>query len=521
MDGKENGDSAVLVEDGKIVGIGDLQKLKEMAGSEAQIYDLKGKTLMPAFVDSHSHITMAAQMSMFADLSECASFDQIVLKLKEYAKEKPKQKMIIGFGYDHNVLEERQHPNRDILDQVSKDTPVFIIHVSGHMGVVNSAGLKLIGITEKTKDPEGGRIGRFQDSNIPDGYMEEGALVMLQGGLAEFMETDIVSAMQKAQNIYLQNGITTVQDGAASVQTITLLRTLAEKGLLNLDVVAYPIMTDSTIPPISEEDLKYKNHFRLGGYKIILDGSPQGKSAWLSVPYQNENGKKGYPWMTDQNVLECCKRAVAEERQLLAHCNGDAASEQFLDCYEKAAAECGGQEKDLRPVMIHCQTVREDQIERMSKIPMIASIFVGHVYYWGDVHLENLGEQRGMSISPAGTALKHNVCITFHQDTPVTKPDMLHSVFCAVKRRTRKGILLDQKECISVYEALKAVTIQAAYQYHEEEKKGSIAVGKNADFIILNKDPMSTEESDWNNIRIDVTIKDGKIVYVRSSDNEE
>ena len=103
MDGKENGDSAVLVEDGKIVGIGDLQKLKEMAGSEAQIYDLKGKTLMPAFVDSHSHITMAAQMSMFADLSECASFDQIVLKLKEYAKEKPKQKMINGFGSDHNL----------------------------------------------------------------------------------------------------------------------------------------------------------------------------------------------------------------------------------------------------------------------------------------------------------------------------------------------------------------------------------------------------------------------------------
>lgn len=517
MDGEEQDGLAVFVEDAKIMGIDTMKNLQEQAGEQVELYDLKGRTLMPAFIDSHSHIIMAAQMLMFADLTECISFEQIVSVLKSYAEKRKEQGsgIIIGFGYDHNVLEERRHPNKDVLDKVSKNIPVFIIHVSGHMGVVNSAALTLLNITKETKDPEGGHIGRVEGTEVPDGYMEEAALMVLQYGLLGGMKMDMASAIQDMQMVYLQNGITTVQDGAASSQTIGILKNFAEQGKLKVDIVSYPVMTDTSFASILDKDLEYNNRFRLGGYKIILDGSPQGRSAWLSAPYENGKGEKGYPWMSDEKVLNYCRKAVMEGRQLLAHCNGDAASEQFLDCYEKAWKECGNPKQDLRPVMIHCQTERKDQIERMSKINMIASFFVGHVYYWGDVHLENLGKERGSVISPVGTALKNNVCITFHQDTPVTKPDMLHSIWCAVERRTRKGVLLEQKECIPIYEALKAVTINAAYQYHEENRKGSIAVGKNADLIILDKNPMKVESSEIKEIKVDITIKDGKIVYER------
>lgn len=517
MDGKEDSTSAVLVEDAKITDMGTLQELQKKAARDVKIYDLKGKTLMPAFIDAHSHITMAAQMSMFADLTDCVSFEQIVSKLKLYVKEKKAQQLeiIVGFGYDHNVLNERRHPDKEVLNKVSENIPVFIIHVSGHMGVVNSVGLELLNITEKTENPAGGSIGRMENSKVPNGYMEEAALMLLQYGFADMMKADMISAIKEIQMTYLQNGITTVQDGAASGETIKLLRTFAEKGILSLDVVSYPVMTDISISSISNEDLIYKNHFRIGGYKIILDGSPQGRSAWLSIPYENGNGERGYPWMSDEKVLHYCKKAVTEKRQILAHCNGDAASEQFLDCYETALEESENKKCDLRPVMIHCQTERKDQIERMSKMNMIASFFVGHVYYWGDVHLENLGKERGMAISSVATALKNNVCVTFHQDTPVTKPNMLHSVYCAVERRTRKGVLLDQNECISVYEALKAVTINAAYQYHEENSKGSIAVGKNADLIILDKNPMEVNSSELQEIKVEATIKDGNMLYIR------
>ena len=508
---------AVLVQDEKITGIGKLNELQEKAGKNVELYDLRGKTLMPAFIDSHSHITMAAQMSVFADLTECVSFEQIISALKSYKEEKRKntKKMIIGFGYDQNVLYEKCHPNKDILDLVSRDIPVFILHVSGHMGVINSIGLKRLSITEKTENPEGGRIGRIKNSNIPDGYMEETALMLLQYGFADDMKMDIITAIKKIQTLYLQNGITTVQDGASSFQTIEMMKNFAKQGLLNLDVVSYPVLSNIETDFISDEDLNYKNHFRVGGYKIILDGSPQGKSAWLSIPYETEGGGQGYPWLSDKKVFDYCKKAVTEGRQILAHCNGDAASEQFLNCYGKAFQQVG-KGQDLRPVMIHCQTERKDQIERMSKLNMIASFFVGHIYYWGDIHLENLGKERGMKISPVGTALKNGVCITFHQDTPVTKPNMFHSIWCAVERKTRNGILLDQEECVSVYEALKAVTINAAYQYHEEKKKGSICIGKNADFIIVNKNPMEIKISDIKELKVDVTIKDGKIVYKRN-----
>lgn len=247
----------------------------------------------------------------------------------------------------------------------------------------------------------------------------------------------------------------------------------------------------------------------------MLDGSPQGRSAWLSEPYLGEQADYcGYPWLKDCDVQSYIKQAVEQKWQILAHCNGDAASEQFISAYEKAVRELDCQE-DLRPVMIHCQTVRNDQLERMGRLHMIASIFVGHVWYWGDIHMKNLGQKRAQHISPVKDAIDRGVLVTFHQDTPVTKPDMLHSIWCAVNRISRNGNVIGEDQSIDVYDALKAVTINAAFQYYEENTKGSIEKGKRADFVILDQSPLEIDKSEIKNIHVLETIKDGETIYLK------
>lgn len=511
---------AVLVKEGMIEATGTLEELRKMAGEDAAEKDLKGQCLMPSFIDSHGHFVMNGQMSMCADLSGCASYDDIIQTLRDYKGKNgiTEEGIIMGFGYDHNFLIEEDQPDKRVLDQVSKEIPILILHISGHLACVNSAALALAGIDENTPNPPGGVIGRIGETNEPSGYLEETGMLSVQSKIIPRIKTDFFQIMQGMQKIYIENGVTTVQDGATSENDMKTLKAIAESGQLKVDVVAYPIISAGGDRMIRENEKlcgDYQNHLKIGGYKLILDGSPQGRSAWLSEPYLGgEEGYCGYPWMQDEDVERYVKQAVEEQRQILVHCNGDAASEQYLNAYERAVEEIKS-EKNLRPVMIHCQTVRNDQLERMAQLQMIASIFVGHVWYWGDVHMKNFGLVRGNHISPAKDAMDRGVVVNFHQDTPVTKPDMLHSIWCAVNRISRKGNMIGEAQKISVYDALKAVTINAAYEYFEENSKGTISVGKRADLVILDRSPLEAEPMEIREIKVMETIKDGVSVYHR------
>lgn len=340
---------------------------------------------------------------------------------------------------------------------------------------------------------------------------------VLQSCIAPRVKFDVMKAMEIGQNLYLRYGITTAQDGASTRETVQMLKKLDELGKLKIDVISYPLI-NAGAAQIFDENKEcantYLNHFKLGGYKAILDGSPQGKSAWLTKPYENSDGYCAYSWFDDEKVEAFMEAAILGNQQILVHCNGDAAGDQFIRCYKKALMKSNNPNKlRLRPVMIHCQTVRKDQLDEMVKLKMIPSIFVGHVYYWGDIHYKNLGATRAENISPCASAFERGLVVNFHQDTPVTKPDMLHSVWCAVNRITRAGNVLGPDEKCTVFEALKAVTINAAYEYFEENIKGTISVGKNADFVILDKNPLSISISKIKDIKIIQTIKDGEIVY--------
>ncbi len=509
---------AILVEDGIIAKVGTVEKIRKSASTDTEFVDLEGKTLMPSFIDAHGHIAMAAQMSNACNLAKCETFEEVVDTLSEFKaiNNIADDDLIFGFGYDHNFLPNEQHPTKDILDQVSADIPIFLLHTSAHMGCVNSKVLDLMSVNETTENPSGGIFGRVENSTEPNGYLEENAMFSVMGLVNDKLQVDIFEAMRKTQLEYLRNGITTAQEGASNKETVGLLTMLAEQDKLLIDIVSYPIITPE-VTEIFETHSKYVNQyynkFKIGGYKVVLDGSPQGKSAWLTKPYENSGDYAGYPWFEDAQVEEFMDIAIRDNQQVLVHCNGDASGDQFLNSYEKALEKANGSQslanKDLRPVMIHCQTAREDQLDKMAELDIIPSIFVGHVYYWGDVHLRNLGPERGTNVSPVQTAFDRNLIVNFHQDTPVTEPNPLLSVWAAVNRVTRGGIVLGEHQRCTVFDALKAITINGAYSYFEEDVKGTIAEGKIADLVILDNNPLEIDPMKIKDIKVLETIKNG------------
>lgn len=516
---------SLLTKDGKIQFVGSLSAAEQLCAQDVVRIDLKGKTLMPSFIDGHSHLSQYALFSVFPDISGCTSFAEIVIFLKNYIKEHAltDDDILLATGYDHNFLKEEAHPTRAVLDEASDKIPIYLYHSSGHMGVINTPMMKLAGIDENAPDPQGGRYGREKDKTF-NGYMEEMAAfapVLLK--VFEKLPADSVKQLVDVQNIYLKYGITTVQDGGTNMQTLRNFLKMADKGLFRVDVVSYLMFNEAPQKALEEyKDYakKYKNHFKIAGAKIFLDGSPQGKSAWLTSAYEGETEYRGYPTQTDKTVIEAAKNAISHNYQLLAHCNGDAASEQYIACYKKVLEELNGYDYDLRPVMIHCQTVRDDQLKEMAEISMLPSFFVAHTYYWGDVHLKNLGSVRGNHISPVKSALSYDLKYNFHQDCPVLAPDMMKTIWCAVNRITRKGVKIGENQCISVFDALKGITINAAYAYHEEDSKGTLETGKLADMVILEKNPLKTDKKELADIQVYETIKEGITLFAKEHFNE-
>ncbi len=246
--------------------------------------------------------------------------------------------------------------------------------------------------------------------------------------------------------------------------------------------------------------------------QVFLDGSPQGKTAWMRTPYKGTEDYFGYPTMDDEDVIFAFETAARENLQIIAHCNGDAAAGQFLRCLEIAEKKHSNL-KDLRPVMIHAQLIGIDQLQKAFELGVILSFFVAHVYHWGDVHIENFGKKRAEVISPAASAQNKGIVYTFHQDSPVIEPDMLETIWCAVNRITKNGVALGKEECVSIYDALKAVTLNAAYQYGEENDKGSISEGKKADFVVLSENPLETDKTKIREIKVLKTFKEGNLIF--------
>ncbi|MCU7585821.1 amidohydrolase [Adlercreutzia muris] len=518
---------ALLVDDeGRIAFVGPLEEARERAGGAEEV-DLGGAAVLPGLIDPHSHFTGSLQYLLFADLSECTSFAEITDTLREFAAKRRigPDGVIMGNGYDQNNLVEQRHPDKSVLNAVSTDVPVLITHVSNHMGVANDRLLELAGITPTTPDPEGGRYGRMDGTGDLDGYAEEpAAMNPFYAVTTPRLGLDFNAMIGDMQRIYLEHGVTTCQDGATAPDMAAVLAGLAKAGLLQMDIVAYPMWgTDvmATLAANPEYDSQdYHGHFRFGGLKMFLDGSPQGLTAWMTEPYaEGPDGERdwvAYGTMTDEDAAAFAKIAIDSNHQLLCHCNGDAAADQLLRVYEAARDASGNPGKAaLRPVMIHAQTARADQYGKMAEIGMIPSIFSSHIWYWGDAHLRNLGPARGGRVSACGDAARAGLPFTLHTDTPVLRPNLLEAAWCAVNRVTKAGAQLDEDQKVTPYEAMRAITFNGAYQYGEEDLKGTLEAGKLADLVVLDRNPLAVDPREIRDIKVLATIKEGAVIYRR------
>ncbi|QCR52960.1 amidohydrolase [Brachybacterium sp. SGAir0954] len=519
---------AVVVADGVITFVGDLETARARLTPTDEEVDLAGRTLMPAFIDAHGHFLQHGMLQALVDLEHARSIEEVVAAFRTRLNERdPEDRSpLIGAKYDPALLAEHRHPTRDDLDTVSTEIPVFALHRSMHVAVGNSFLVEAAGLDASTSDPDGGRFGRRADGT-PDGYVEEHPAMAAfatvldpdgSGGLVPGAAADPSRAVRLAAEDYLRHGITTVQEGAADPATVAGLVSAADAGELPLDVVVYPVVQWGSRAFAEHPELAggYRDRLRLGGYKMILDGSPQARSAWMSEPYEPVPGDDcpgcAYPIHSPAEVEEHVRRVAEENRQLIVHCNGDAAAELWVTTAQKVGEE-HPEWWATRPVMIHAQTVRDDQLDRMAQMAMIASIFAVHTWFWGDTHMTNFGPVRGRRISPARSALDRGVRVTLHQDTPVTPPDMLLTIWAAVNRISRTGAPIGLEQRISTWEALRAVTTEAAYQYGEEETKGQLRPGMRADLVILSGDPLATRPQDLRDIEVLATYKDGEAVF--------
>lgn len=521
MDTNQPKVEAVLIENGTILAVGALKSLEPLA-DDAERIDLEGKTMLPGFIDSHSHITMMAMNQLVADLSPesgVTSIADLMQCMRQFWEntQLDEDEWLIGMGYNELAFEEKQHPTKFDLDQISKEKPILCTHVSGHICVANSKALELFGYHKGCPEVPGGVIRRVAGTDEPDGVLEETAFqsaAFTKAGLPK--PAKIARAIIETEKLYASYGFTTVSEISCLTKNAELLAWMAEQKQHLLDVVIHCLNLDD-IARLGRT-VAYKNRFRVNGAKLVLDGSPQAKTAWLSQPYyQPPEGSPatycGYPSVSDEELHQWLKRCVENQWPAHLHCNGDAASEQFLRVYEQVWQEAGCP-TNQRPVMIHCQTVRDDQLERMQRLGMAGTFFVGHIHYWGDLHYESvLGPDRANRISPLRSAVQTGVNYTLHQDSPITKPDMLLSIHVSVNRQTQKGRILGNEQRLTVEEALKAATINAAYQYFEEDKKGSITPGKLADFVILEQNPLEIAPEQIKNIKVQKTIKEGTVIF--------
>ena len=500
---------ALVERGGRIAYVGDREEAERLAGPGARRVDLEGRALLPAFVDPHSHLLACAYARLQVPLGECAGWGEIADRLSRHVQERgvPPGAWVKGTGYDQNALAEGAAPDRFCLDRACPHNPVVIQHASGHAGVFNTLALERLGALNEDCGLE--RDGRGELT----GRGEENPFLDLLGRIPMDGLEDVLRAFQGAQEEYASHGVTTAQEGLLQPVMAPVYQEILRRGLLYLDVNAYapPADYDRLRGQFAQEVSASPGTFRVAGMKIFLDGSPQGGTAWVREPYAG--GGCGTSTMTDGQVLSAFRQALDRDAQLLAHCNGDRAAEQYLTLLAQAEREAG--KKLSRPVMIHAQLLGLDQLERVKALGVIPSFFVAHVYHWGEIHVKNFGLDRAGRISPAGSALARGIPFTFHQDSPVIPPDMLETIWCACVRRTKAGRVLGAEERIPVEAALRAVTQTAALQYGLERELGTLRPGKRADFVLLSGDPLRTPPEELKKLQVERTIQRGRTIWSR------
>ena len=528
LDGNNTVADALSVRGDRIDAVGNAESLLADATDATLVTDLRGRTLMPGIVDAHGHFPGSGQVVFSANLNSppmgtVESMPQLIDALKEYAQQRP-DGWIRGFGYDDTLLAEGRHPTRYDLDQVSTERPVAVVHTSGHLAAVNSVALAEMDITAATADPKGGHIQRFGQGEAgepgePNGVLEETAARVVLMKTLNIGAMDAIRMTTHAAREYLEQGVTTASAGGMPAMIADLLGPLSRFNVYPQRVVLFPLMEEVEQQVLTEgwrpESLA-AGRMVVPRVKIIADGSIQGFTGYLTEPYytpfEGDAEYRGYPSVSREDLFHQLEGLYRERVQAAIHCNGDASLDDTLDAIE--AAQAVHPWPEARPLIIHAQLAREDQIARMADLGVTPSFFPSHTYYWGDRHAGIfVGPERATNLSPAQWALNHGVRFSGHQDTPVTPMLPMQIVWSQTQRQTRSGAVLGPEQRIDPVQALRSITIDAAWQVFMDDQIGSLEPGKLADLVVLSGNPLT--EDDVRTLRVEATYIGGAEVWSR------
>lgn len=505
--------NAMAISGGRIVAIGSEAEVRKVIGANySKYYNLEGRIIVPGFIESHDHMFISGASVNVTDVTPFTT-PTLAGALEKIEHTQPDADgWIVAFGAEPLLYQEGKGPTRDLLDKIFPNTPVIVFHLSGHGGFANSEALRLAGVDEKSVAPTGGTYVKDEKGRLTGALMGKPAVLSVKQFPIPTGATTFIAAQKRAAK-----GVTTASEFA-------IMNSLVLEGLQAITSNPnFPIRVVgglfSTAPGFDELAPKLKNYetdlLKIPFVKTWTDGSVQGGTGHLSEGYHKHEFSRGSGAQGTQEFFNNQVQKIYELGLWPAiHANGDAAVDVALNAVEHAQKAVGSKADGVRPQLIHAQYTRLEQIERMAALKVYPTFFTTHVYYYGDVHHDKtLGPVRAQRLSAMGDAFRLNVSPTMHNDPPVTPVDPLLNMWIAVTRKSRSGKVLGADQAITPEQALKAYTINAAYQFGMEKDAGSLEVGKFADYVILDQNPLKVNPNDIRNIRVLATIRGGTTIY--------
>ena len=505
----------VMTEGNKITYVGKTNL--NIIDAQTSVYDLEGKLMLPGFNDSHLHFTSGGQYLLGINLRPALSKEEFVEMIQSYILKRslPVETWITGGRWDHELWPDKSLPTKELINAFTENTPVFVSRIDGHVGLANSKALELAGITKNTPDPDGGLIEK-DETGEPTGILKDNAMdlvfkVIPPPSLEENIEATL-RALEEAKKF----GITSVQD-MTQPEELEAYKQVLENGELTCRIYSiwpidkYEDIVRGGVTVHTDEGL-----IKRGGLKAYADGSLGASTAWFFEPYYGDPTNYGLAIdiVTNGNLEKWAIDADRNRLQICTHAIGDKANAFMLDLYEKIKSNNSPWERRFR--IEHAQHLRQEDIKRFSDIGVIASVQPYHCIDDGVWAEKRIGPERIKTTHPYRSLLKSGAVVAFGTDWPVAPLNPLYGIYAAVTRQTVDGKNPDgwiPEEIISVEDAIKCYTLNAAYASFEEKIKGSIEVGKLADFVVLSDDILSIDPDEIKDVKVTMTIFNGEIVY--------
>lgn len=515
----------VIVRDGKIFYAGATSQAPKIKDKDQRIHDLAGNTMLPGFIDAHSHFSAAIHTSRGLDLWNTSlppinTVADLQSAIRTYLSAPttltPPSDWVMVWQYDPETLAEKRHITRAELDALSPDQPLVVMHVSLHGAVANSAALAAAGITNASTAPAGGIMGRDADGKL-NGLLLETAMFALLAKSPKASEQDNLAGLEAAQQRYFAEGYTHAQDGATQPHDLVFLTSEAARKRIKIDLALLPFASQLD-NLLARDDLKfgeYQGHVKLQGIKFVLDGSPQARTAYFNQDYARGSPEGHHPWhgapvTSAKDFTAAAKQVMDRGWQLFVHANGDAAIDMAIAGFDQLGFRAAD---NRRPIVIHSQFQRNDQLPAYVRLGVGPSYFSNHTYYWADIHRSNFPAETVDFISPLKSAAAMGLRSSNHSDYSVTPLDTRFMLWSSMARRSISGVVSGAEESLTVYQALQALTTGPAWQIFEEDRKGRIKAGLLADFVILNRNPLTTLTEDVKSIKVLETIKEGRSMW--------